>query len=254
MPKIFRNIRQKLASENKVMAYLRYAIGEILLVVIGILIALQVNNWNKNKDQKAEEHNALINLKQDFSYNKKQLDSLILKTNFFVEIGMEILNHTGAKPKPKSKDDFNKLLNDIATTPHYYPQNGFLDDLINSGRLDIVSNAQLRNKLSSWKPAMDYIKYGEEVLTNYNLNIINYIIKHGSWLNVDEVSNSFSGIKFPKSGFDMDNRALLDDIQFENMTENHINFLLELKGKQKKAQKLIVEILGLMEKELKENE
>ncbi len=254
MVKIFRNIRQKLASENKVAAYLRYAIGEILLVVIGILIALQVNNWNKNKNQKVEEHNALINLKQDFSYNKKQLDSLILKTNFFVEISLEILNHTGAKPKPKSEDDFNKLLNNIATTPHYYPQNGFLDDLINSGRLDIISNAQLRNKLSSWKPDLDYIKYREEVLTNYNLDIINYIIKHGSWLNVDEISNSFSGFKFPKSGFDMDNRALLDNVQFENMTENHINFLLELKEKQKKAQKLIVEILGLMEKELKENE
>ena len=252
--KIFRNVSQKLASENKVTAYLRYAVGEILLVVIGILIALQVNNWNKNKDQKAEEHNALINLKQDFSYNKKQLDSLISKTNYFVEIGMEILKHTGAKPKPKSKDAFNKLLNDIATTPHYYPQNGFLDDLINSGRLDIISNAQLRNKLSSWKPVQEYIKYSEEVLTNYNLIIINYIIKHGSWLNVDEVSNSFSGFKFPKSGFDMDNRALLDNVQFENMTENHINFLLELKEKQEKAQRLIVEILGLMEKKLKGNE
>ncbi len=252
--KIFRNIRQKLASENKVLAYLRYAIGEIFLVVIGILIALQVNNWNKNKNQKAEEHNALINLKQDFSYNKKQLDSLILKTNFFVKISLEILNHTGTKSKPKSKDDFNILLNNIATTPHYYPQNGFLDDLINSGRLDIISNAQLRNKLSSWKPAMDYIKYREELLTNYNVDIINYVIKHGSWLNVDEVSDYFSGFKFPKSGFNMDNRAFLDDVQFENMTENHINFLLELKEKQEEAQKLIVQILGLMDKELKENE
>ena len=252
--KIFKISAKNLPPKIKYAAYLRYAIGEILLVVIGILIALQVNNWNKNKNQKVEEHNALINLKQDFSYNKKQLDSLILKTNFFVEISLEILNHTGAKPKPKSEDDFNKLLNNIATTPHYYPQNGFLDDLINSGRLDIISNAQLRNKLSSWKPDLDYIKYREEVLTNYNLDIINYVIKHGSWLNVDEVSNSFSGFKFPKSGFDMDNRALLDNVQFENMTENHINFLLELKEKQKKAQKLIVEILGLMEKELKENE
>ena len=49
MMRFFRNIRQKLASENKVMAYLRYAIGEILLVVIGILIALQINNWNEGR-------------------------------------------------------------------------------------------------------------------------------------------------------------------------------------------------------------
>jgi Family of unknown function (DUF6090) len=49
MTKVFRNIRQKLAAENKVMAYLRYAIGEIVLVVIGILIALQINNWNEGR-------------------------------------------------------------------------------------------------------------------------------------------------------------------------------------------------------------
>ena len=49
MMRFFKNIRQKLASENKVMAYLRNAIGEILLVVIGILIALQINNWNEER-------------------------------------------------------------------------------------------------------------------------------------------------------------------------------------------------------------
>ena len=49
MPAIFKNIRRKLASENKTAAYLRYALGEIILVVIGILIALQVNNWNENR-------------------------------------------------------------------------------------------------------------------------------------------------------------------------------------------------------------
>ncbi len=51
MIRFFRNIRQKLAAENKVMAYLRYAIGEILLVVIGILIALQINNWNEHRKE-----------------------------------------------------------------------------------------------------------------------------------------------------------------------------------------------------------
>ena len=48
MIRFFKNVRQQLAAENKVMAYLRYAIGEIILVVIGILIALQINNWKEN--------------------------------------------------------------------------------------------------------------------------------------------------------------------------------------------------------------
>ncbi len=49
MIKFFRNIRRKLATENKVASYLRYAIGEVILVVVGILIALQVNNWNEER-------------------------------------------------------------------------------------------------------------------------------------------------------------------------------------------------------------
>ena len=250
--KLFRNIRKKLATEGKAIGYLRYAVGEILLVVIGILIALKVNDWNAKRNIQIEEQKALVNLNQDFSYNKEQLDSLILRTDFFVGKSLEVLEHTGKKTRPKTEEAFNKLLNNLATTPHYYPQNGFLDDLINSGRLNIISNSQLRNKLSSWKPVLDYIKYREELLTNYNVDIINYVIEHGSWLNVDEVSESFSGFKFPKSGFDMDNRKLLEDIQFENMTENHINFLLELKEKQERAQRLMVNIIALIEKELKE--
>ena len=67
--KIFRNIRQKLAAENKIMAYLRYAIGEIVLVVIGILIALQVNDWNKNRIEKEE-----FNFGMNEFYKQMQID------------------------------------------------------------------------------------------------------------------------------------------------------------------------------------
>ena len=55
MIKFFRNIRQSLIMENKTSKYLKYAIGEILLVVIGILIALQINNWNESSDQISEK-------------------------------------------------------------------------------------------------------------------------------------------------------------------------------------------------------
>ena len=67
MIRFFKNIRQKLASENKVIAYLRYAIGEILLVVIGILIALQVNNWNEQRKSKQELNQLKTSLISDLT-------------------------------------------------------------------------------------------------------------------------------------------------------------------------------------------
>lgn len=72
MLRIFRNIRQKLAAENKVVPYLRYAIGEIVLVVIGILIALQVNNWNERKKEEAKTQ---LLIEQVYSAIKRDNDN-----------------------------------------------------------------------------------------------------------------------------------------------------------------------------------
>ena len=72
MIKFFRKIRQKLLSENKFSKYLLYAIGEIVLVVIGILIALQINNWNENRKQQNKlqqnYHEILADLKRERDY------------------------------------------------------------------------------------------------------------------------------------------------------------------------------------------
>jgi len=62
MIKFFRNIRQNLLAEGKTSKYLKYAIGEIILVVIGILIALQINNWNENRKANIEEQRILETL------------------------------------------------------------------------------------------------------------------------------------------------------------------------------------------------
>ncbi len=78
MIKFFRKIRQKLLSEGKTGKYFKYAIGEIILVVIGILIALQINNWNENRKLKIEETQILENFKssinRDLIYIKKAMN------------------------------------------------------------------------------------------------------------------------------------------------------------------------------------
>ena len=70
MISIFRQIRQRLLTDNKFSKYLLYAIGEILLVVIGILIALQVNTWNERRKEKAIERKILVELKRTLESNQ----------------------------------------------------------------------------------------------------------------------------------------------------------------------------------------
>ena len=78
MIKFFRNIRKQLLSENKMGKYFKYAIGEILLVVIGILIALQINNWNEARKEKIQEKKVLVELKKTLENNCSEMiqDSL----------------------------------------------------------------------------------------------------------------------------------------------------------------------------------
>ncbi len=73
MIKFFRHLQYKLMSENKTGKYFKYAIGEIVLVVIGILIALQINNWNNNRNDRLKEKQLLINLRQEFKTNLDEL-------------------------------------------------------------------------------------------------------------------------------------------------------------------------------------
>ena len=253
MIKFFRHIRQNLIMENKTGKYIKYAIGEIILVIIGILIALQINNWNQQRIQDKEEQVVLINLKQDFDYNYRVLDSILNETKNNIQSQFILLNHTGNKSKAITRNNFNNSLNRLADINEYYPRNGYLDDLISSGNLGIIKNQKLRNKLSSWNPIYDYIKSREVELEKGRDRVTNMIIKKGSWLNADAVSTDqvVENNSFPKSGFDIDNRNLLNELEFENNTENTIYQNDKLIQSHKKGLLLITEILELLENEIK---
>ena len=249
MIKFFRKIRQNLLSENKFSKYLIYAVGEIVLVVIGILIALQLNNYNETLKQHSLEVNAINNLKLDFEYNKLKLDNSIEELDEIINACFKILNQTGNKYQDGFEID--SLLQVAPSIPQYFPQNGFLMDLINSGKLGIIENDVLRYKLSSWLPTLETLKNREEQSTVYDNDLIRFIIKNGSWLNSDETTSDeeIIALKFPRSGFEIDNNNLLQSIEFENMMENQIVFHSQLQSKHKECLKLAIEIIELLETE-----
>ncbi|MFX0558589.1 DUF6090 family protein [Maribacter sp. CXY002] len=93
MIKFFRKIRQKLLSENKFSKYLVYAIGEIVLVVIGILIALQINDWNEHRKDKATEHTLLIAMHDDLLINIDRLNNDIQIEQNTINQANKVIQH-----------------------------------------------------------------------------------------------------------------------------------------------------------------
>jgi len=146
MIKFFRNIRQKSIQENKSIKYLKYAIGEIVLVVIGILIALQINNWNENRKEqnvelrileeiKANLETTLSNFKSDTLYNTKTL-AYYRKINQYIE-----------KDLPYNTE-LDSAFAAIGLFSSPYMINTAYNTLLGKG-IDLIKNRSLKEKIAS---------------------------------------------------------------------------------------------------------
>ncbi|MEY8022162.1 DUF6090 family protein [Muriicola sp. SD30] len=91
MIKFFRKIRQNLLLENKTGKYFKYAIGEIVLVVIGILIALQINNWNENDKQRKSVEQSLFEVKENLISDNLKLPEIIQTVVDEIDVQKELI-------------------------------------------------------------------------------------------------------------------------------------------------------------------
>jgi len=178
MIKFFRKIRQRLLTENKFSKYLIYAIGEILLVVIGILIALQINNWNEGNKERIKEREILVDLVENLEINIKTLESDIEQLKLF-DKSSEIVLANLYKKRPFV--DSMKVHFHLARVPKreiFLSQTGY-EGYKDIG-LHIVTNKDLKDKiltlfetiypsiLANYKMINGYLpKFDEHVVQNF---------------------------------------------------------------------------------------
>jgi len=146
MIKFFRRIRQKLLTENKFSKYLIYAIGEIVLVVIGILIALQINISNEVKKARAVEINYLENLKADLILEDKNIEAFSLYHFEKAKSCTYLLNTT----IPKTLEDLINYTDQYENVFYWFdfvPNNNTFKELLSSGNLSLIKNDAIKNAL-----------------------------------------------------------------------------------------------------------
>ncbi len=140
MIKFFRTIRQTLIMENKTSKYLKYAVGEIVLVVIGILIALQINTWNQDRLNKAYEQKMLRELVEDLKLDTTFLNVQFKRIELFEESVDMVLND----PQNLKENGNFFLFGGV-----YFIQNTKALETIKSGNVQIPFNDNLRKQISS---------------------------------------------------------------------------------------------------------
>jgi len=194
MIKFFRKIRYNLMEQNKTGKYFKYAIGEIVLVVIGILIALQINTWNETRKNKAKEMKILINLKADLTTTKNNLINVNEEYLKLVRKHDGILNFIAF--------DHNEISESMKDSMRYTGVpltrivDGGINALLNSDKLDLITSDSLTLLLTEYPSYVESFKEQEKTMENVLITHHRPIlIRHVVLMDILSRNNRFPKLK-----------------------------------------------------------
>ena len=146
--------------QNKTGKYLKYAIGEIILVVIGILIALQINNWNEHRKTRATEIIFLKNIETDLKLNLVSLDAFVISRQEAIKSSKLVINYFN-NPNSINLNTFNlHSINVMVWFPFQQNDNTY-QELVNSGQLSIISNKDIKDQMQNMQSSFKTIAFVE---------------------------------------------------------------------------------------------
>jgi len=171
MIKFFRKIRQRMLSAGKFRKYIIYAIGEIILVVFGILIALQINNWNENEKAEDKEIKLLIELKDDLIETKNDLITDIEKVQRILETTNNQYKAI-IKNQISDRSPYKISQGDIFSSALLYPKLSAYEAIQSEG-ITIISNDNLRNEITDfYQLQLKRVVNTESILEELNLKVL----------------------------------------------------------------------------------
>ncbi len=182
--KIFRRLRKSLIDRNRIMRYFLYALGEIVLVVLGILIALHFNSQKELQKNRLKESAYLAELYKESSENliqlernKKAYEESLNATNIF-------LRHYNKFDQATSRDSSMMYAPLIFRGISFNPSTGVVESLISTGAIQQIQNDSLRYLVVTWKDILKDFSEQEENSRSLWINRVEpYLIKHGDFLN-----------------------------------------------------------------------
>ena len=214
--------------ENKTGKYFKYAIGEIILVVIGILIALQINNWNQERIAKNEEQTILKNINIEFIQNKKVVQTAYDEFDIGFNSSKTIMSLIGENKEEINKYNIDSLLFNSLETGSFRPSENTISDLIQSGRLQMLQNEKLKHLIYEWTRNMKAsdVRF-ERVEQKIDNELVPYLSKNYAIKDID----MFGELEWKtKSLLKVDKLLIFNDIEFENILDDYMYRALSSKN------------------------
>ncbi len=162
MFKFFNKIRHDLLNKGETVKYLRYAIGEIVLVVIGILIALSIDNWNDNRHDREAEKNYYRNLRQELQDDRRNIEGQIMFNSAYAaqyQYGIELINLN----EKSQKDSLSTIAVNLVNYSDFDRRGNIYETTVNSGDIKLLRNDEIIERLRQLEETYLYINRIENI-------------------------------------------------------------------------------------------
>jgi hypothetical protein len=224
------------------MAYLRYAIGEIVLVVIGILIALQINNWNEVRKNAAIEKEIISNLHEEFLQNKLVLKEVRDVLNISEQSCYQLMDLMNKDRNYLSGYNIDSLLYYSLEFNSFNPSNNVFTEVLQSGRIGLIENKKLVSSLFDWQRMLDNNRYTYTIYQKFiEEQIMPYLNDNISFKNLDK----YSPMQWKQpTEFKTDYSIIISDRKFENLLDNHLYHLSILKDEHRLIEQTMDKIIS----------
>jgi len=248
----FRRLRIQLLNEGKTTRYLKYAIGEIILVVIGILIALSINNWNQKQQDRKIEQATLKALLSEFKDNSTSINDYLAHIKRIRKFGDTLRKHLGPEITTLSKYDINRLIGETGGTTKILVSVDVLEDAQSSGRLNLLSDDEVRKAISRWSSQLKELQAEEfDWAQEFSNQFVPYANKWIQWDDTDYVFNYSDSLRYFKSRFDIDPRLMLQQPEFANIMSTQYWRITRIERRTDVLLKYTDTLISLIEKDMK---
>ncbi|MDX8337887.1 hypothetical protein SLH46_01750 [Draconibacterium sp. IB214405] len=246
MLRFFSKMRYKLAAENRVAKYMRYAVGEILLVVIGILIALQINNWNSNRIDQLKEREYLEHFLGEMQSDSVFLNVYWTKDYPEKEKGLEL-----ARKYAKygvEIDDTATFFSSIGkggklSRAAVFEESSTYKDIISTGNLKLISNKDLQLQIIQYYTAISTtITYMDNLRSEY-ATFVNSMIPY----------NPQEQYQPDRKDYERALQKMKSD-EFLSLANQELTFAYSLNRRMERVNTRLVPLIELIEAELRNTE
>lgn len=158
--------------------YFKYAIGEILLVVIGILIALQINNWNSDNEDRKRESFLINQIHIEMQDNLEQFNSVQKSIKTLTQAGLEIVSMFPLDSEKMKQNKFLTNFPEFLYCPSFDPYQGTVKSIISSGNLNLIQSDSLRKLIVTWEDVVGDYREEEQMAWEFGYNLMEWAADH----------------------------------------------------------------------------